>query len=352
MIDVGQLREIEPHIEAAHAKHTASSKSPYDPIRELYVAGGSDGSLVETIAHIHAVSSAHFERLDTLGVEYRPVLAASFMVNLLTEDNLPHYTKTIDRVAQQSEIFSSWLNRWTNEEQKHSILLRDYAIYSGIIGLEDAIIPHDMYHEGVVSQLEHGTEISIQSLASGFAYLSFQEGLTKVAHRNEKALLDSTGRRVVTRVAADEAGHESFYAYLQSIMFQLYPDETLIATAQVRRSFTMPGKIGIPKFEELATRMAIAGLFMPATVQQVQNEHLHGESWNIASLQPTNPEAEKAQAYLLSENKVLIRLQQSFEKKQDAAIQLAKENGTLLPFILGKTVDVDEHTKELVAIAA
>ncbi len=358
MIDIGQLRELEPYIEKAHNLHDAKSNSPLDPINELRLASGSsdEASVIDIFQNVNKNALAHFKKLDLLKVDYSSVLAASFLVNLLTEDNLPHYTKTIDRVAQDSEAFSSWLNRWTAEEHSHGVILRDYAVSSGIIGNSNSkLIPHQTYHDGVSSQLLNGTEITIESLAGGFAYLSFQEGLTKVAHRNEQFLLDSTGRRVVKRVAADEAGHESFYAYLQSIMFKLHPDESLIATDVVRRRFAMPGQIGIPNYINLAKRIAIAGIFNADMTRKVQDAHLHGEQWNIESLKPVTEAGKIAQEKLLGENKLLIRLQKMTDIDQDKEIKVAKESeveGQLLPFIIGKTVKINETTKEITPIAA
>jgi acyl-[acyl-carrier-protein] desaturase len=348
MIDRTQLKELEPIIEQAHEKHAARTNSPFNPIRELHAAQSIDDDFVHTINHIKEQATEHFNDLDELGVDYRPVLASSFLVNLLTEDNLPHYTKTIDRVAQESEAFTHWLNRWTAEEHQHGVILRDYALYSGILSTQPtAIIPHQTYHDGVTSQLLHGTEISITSLAAGFAYLSFQEGLTKVAHHNEEALLDQTGRRVVKRVAADEAHHEQFYATLQEGVLQLYPDEALVATAYIRRKFTMPGKLGIPHFDEHAKAIALAGIFNADMTREVQDKHLQGSKWNVANLTPQTDEGKKAKDSLLEDNKLLIRLQKRLEAEQDKAIENAQKAGALAPFVLGKTVIVNKDTKKL-----
>src|SRR5437588_7864359 len=51
---------------------------------------------------------------------------SALFVNLLTEDNLPHYFRTIDGVFGDDEPWSSWTRRWTAEEGRHSIVIRDY----------------------------------------------------------------------------------------------------------------------------------------------------------------------------------------------------------------------------------
>src|SRR3982751_2720197 len=54
-----------------------------------------------------------------------PVRSALF-VNLLTEDNLPHYFETINRVFGH-EAWRVWARRWTAEEMRHATVIRDYV---------------------------------------------------------------------------------------------------------------------------------------------------------------------------------------------------------------------------------
>ena len=47
-------------------------------------------------------------------------------MNLLTEDNLPHYYHAIESVFGSDEPWGFWSRRWTAEEGRHSIVIRDY----------------------------------------------------------------------------------------------------------------------------------------------------------------------------------------------------------------------------------
>ena len=47
-------------------------------------------------------------------------------VNLLTEDNLPYYHLAIWRTFGEDDVWGEWVRRWTAEEGRHAILLRDY----------------------------------------------------------------------------------------------------------------------------------------------------------------------------------------------------------------------------------
>src|SRR6476619_1867160 len=54
-----------------------------------------------------------------------PVRSALF-VNLLTEDNLPYYFRSIERMFGADDVWGAWARRWTAEEGRHSIVIRDY----------------------------------------------------------------------------------------------------------------------------------------------------------------------------------------------------------------------------------
>ena len=60
-------------------------------------------------------------------------VASALFVNVLTEDNLPYYFASIDNLFGRDGAWGYWTRRWTAEEGRHSIVLRDYLIMSGHI---------------------------------------------------------------------------------------------------------------------------------------------------------------------------------------------------------------------------
>ncbi|HSS34820.1 MAG TPA: acyl-ACP desaturase, partial [Patescibacteria group bacterium] len=55
------------------------------------------------------------------------VAQTSFEIGLLTEDNLPSYHRLIHGMFGDGEgAWISWVGRWTAEEGRHAIVLRDY----------------------------------------------------------------------------------------------------------------------------------------------------------------------------------------------------------------------------------
>src|SRR6185436_8683800 len=51
---------------------------------------------------------------------------SALFVNLLTEDNLPYYFRDIETMFGRDGAFGEWNRRWTAEEGRHAIVMRDY----------------------------------------------------------------------------------------------------------------------------------------------------------------------------------------------------------------------------------
>ena len=132
-------------------------------------------------------------------------VASALFVNVLTEDNLPYYFASIDNLFGRDGAWGYWTRRWTAEEGRHSIVIRDYLIVSGHmdpVALERARM----------AQVTGGVTPQPTTIADAFAYLALQELATRIAHHNTgKALPDGEGYTVMKRVAADENLHYLFY---------------------------------------------------------------------------------------------------------------------------------------------
>ena len=62
-----------------------------------------------------------------------PAVRSALFVNLLTEDNLPHYFNTIDALFGIDHPWGAWSKRWTAEEGRHAIVIRDYLTVSRLV---------------------------------------------------------------------------------------------------------------------------------------------------------------------------------------------------------------------------
>ena len=78
------------------------------------------------------------------------VAQTSFEIGLLTEDNLPSYHRLIHGMFGKGDgAWLSWVGRWTAEEGRHAIVLRDYLTVTRNIDPVALERARDMYLEGI-----------------------------------------------------------------------------------------------------------------------------------------------------------------------------------------------------------
>jgi acyl-[acyl-carrier-protein] desaturase len=176
------------------------------------------------------------------------------IVNLLTEDNLPSYHHEIATEFGRDGAWGTWVHRWTAEEGRHGIAIRDYLLTTRAVDpveLERA----RMAHMGAGFTSEYG------GVLSSIAYVSFQELATRVAHRNTGRISgDPICDQLLARVAQDENLHMLFYRNLLGAAFDLAPDLAMGAVRDVVTSFQMPGHT-IENFGRKSVQIAMAGIY-------------------------------------------------------------------------------------------
>src|SRR3954470_721433 len=134
---------------------------------------------------------------------------SALYVNLLTEDNLPYYFEVLNRTFAD-EAWQAWARRWTAEEMRHSIVMRDYVTVSRAIDLFEL-------ERARMAQVSLGQVPQPATVADGLVYVALQELATRISHRNTGKLLDDpAGYAVMSRVAADENLHYLLYRDLVS----------------------------------------------------------------------------------------------------------------------------------------
>ena len=164
-----------------------------------------------------------------------PVAQTAMTVNLLTEDNLPSYHREIATRFGRDGAWGEWVGRWTAEEGRHGIALRDYLVVTrGVdpVELENLRMAH------MSAGYDSGDKTALQAVA----YVSFQELATRVSHRNTGA---ATGcplaEQLLARIAADENLHMVFYRNLVAAALDRAPDATMCAIRDEVVGFQMPG---------------------------------------------------------------------------------------------------------------
>ena len=217
---------------------------------------------------------------------------SALLVNLLTEDNLPYYYHSISGFGG-SEAWQEWSRRWTAEEGRHAIVIRDYLTVTRAI--DPVALERARMH-----QVSGGIVPETESAADGLVYVSMQELATRIAHRNTGQLLDDRpGTAIMSRVAADENLHYLFYRDLASTALEIDPSTMVLAIDRQVRNFAMPGT-GIVDFEAHAKLIAAAGIYDFAQHHDQILVPVVLRHWKLDTLEGLSPEAEEARVRVLA----------------------------------------------------
>jgi acyl-[acyl-carrier-protein] desaturase len=242
--------------------------------------------------------------------EISDVARSALIVNLLTEDNLPSYHHEIALIFGRDDAWGEWVHRWTAEEGRHAIAMRDYMLVKRMVdpvALERFRMKH--MSAGYVSA-------NSGELMDSLAYVSFQELATRVSHRNTgKFTNDPMCESLLTRIAADENLHMIFYRNLLDAALQISPDQAMVAILNVVKNFEMPGT-GIPGFQRRAVQMAVEGIY---DLRQHRDEVLAPvlRFWKVFELEGLSDEGEAARTELAKFMDALEKQALRFEDKRD-----------------------------------
>ena len=238
------------------------------------------------------------------------VARSALIVNLLTEDNLPSYHHEIATLFGRDAAWGDWVHRWTAEEGRHGIAIRDYLLTSRAVDpvqLERLRMDH----------MSTGYTALHDDMIRSLAYVSFQELATRVSHRNTgKITGDAVGDQLLARVAADENLHMVFYRNLLGAALELDPSQTMRAITDVVTNFAMPGT-DIAGFQRKAVEMAIAGVY---DIRQHRDDVVAPvlRFWNVFEIEGLDAEGEQARTELADFMAELEKQALRFEDKRDA----------------------------------
>lgn len=295
---VDLLRELSPVVEANLNRHIGVAKDwyPHDYIP------WSDGRNFDGLMDGEPWSPDDAPLGD--------VARTALIVNLLTEDNLPSYHHEIATIFGRDDAWGEWVHRWTAEEGRHGIAMRDYMLVRrqvDPVALEDFRMKH--MSTGYASD-HHG------ELLHSLAYVSFQELATRVSHRNTgRHTDDPMCEQLLARIAADENLHMIFYRNLLAAALEIAPDQTVAAVRDVVLGFQMPGT-DIPGFQRKAIEMAVAGIYdLRSHRDDVVAPVLR--FWKIWDVEGLGEEGEQARSELNAFMGDLDKQAARFEDKRD-----------------------------------
>src|SRR5215210_7703765 len=118
MDDASLIRALEPTVEQLFDRHLATTKEWF-PHQHIPYSRGRDWTAEEAWSEDSA---------DLGGAVIDDAARSSLIVNLLTEDNLPYYFRTIERELGSDGAWGAWSKRWTAEEGRHSMAIYGYLM--------------------------------------------------------------------------------------------------------------------------------------------------------------------------------------------------------------------------------
>ncbi len=238
------------------------------------------------------------------------VARSALIVNLLTEDNLPSYHHEIAILFGRDAAWGDWVHRWTAEEGRHGIAIRDYLLTSRAV---DPVQLERLRMDHMSTGYESAHS---EDLLRSLAYVSFQELATRVSHRNTGKLTeDPVADALLAKVAADENLHMIFYRNLLGAALQLDPNQAMRAITDVVTNFQMPGT-DIAGFQRKAVEMAIAGVY---DLRQHRDEVVAPvlRFWKVFELEGLDDEGEQARTELAAFMDTLDTQASRFEEKRN-----------------------------------
>lgn len=307
MIDAPALLDaLDPTVERLLERHLTTSKEWF-PHEHVPYGRGRDPIPGETWSEADA---------DLAGATIDDAVRSSLLVNLLTEDNLPYYFRTVESLFGRDGAWGTWVRRWTAEEGRHAM-----AIY-GYLMATRAIDPHHL-ERCRMAQVSLGETPNPETLQDGFVYLALQELATRIAHRSTGRMMgDPAGYDVMMRVASDENLHQLFYRDLAADAIEVDPDGMVVAMERQVRTFSMPGT-GIPGFTEHAKKIAGAGIYDLTVHHEQILVPVVMRQWNVEGIEGLTQTGEEARERLMKRMAKSEKVARRLAERREASLASA-----------------------------
>jgi len=243
-------------------------------------------------------------------------LIAVLIGDTITEEALPTYESWLSMVEGVSKEehggWMTWTRHWSAEENRHGDLLNKYLYLSGRVNMR-AMEVSTQYLIADGFDIGTGTDPY-----RNFIYTSFQEIATNISHRRVASQAKKYGDVLLSKmcgvIAGDEARHAKAYKYFISKIFEIDPNEAMIAFEDMmRKKIVMPAhflrEIGLKvgqtfgHFTDAAQRL---GIYTATDYVDILKSLL--EDWHIESAKELNEAGEKARDYLMALPDRLLRV--------------------------------------------
>ena len=243
-------------------------------------------------------------------------LLAVLIGDTITEEVLPTYETWLSLIHPVIDGddggWHQWIRGWTSEENRHGDILNRYLYLSGRVNMKEMEI-------STQHLLTDGFEIgTARDPYKSFVYTSFQELATNLSHRRVAQFAKQEGDDVLAKicgnVASDEARHASAYKSFVTKIFEIDPNEMMIALEQMmRKRIVMPAHFlreqGLAKgdtfrhFSEAAQRL---GVYTAIDYINIMVSLI--KEWKIDAIGNLTENGEKARDYVMMLPSRLLKL--------------------------------------------
>lgn len=223
-----------------------------------------------------------------------PAIKVAVMLNLLTEEGLPHFYRIISEHVGDIDVWQRWSRLWTAEEDRHGNVMRDYVRDAALFSVAELDRMQFQFMRAGFNPSWGGSPYRL------LAYTSLQERATQAAHANTARLAASVEpvlQRMLAHLAGDEARHCAFYSDAFALMLGADPDGALIELETVASALSMPGET-IPGYLMMSEVERRAGIFGPREYADIVRERL--AHWRVNEAEPESGPGREAQERLMA----------------------------------------------------
>lgn len=243
-------------------------------------------------------------------------LIAVLIGDTITEEALPTYESWLTMVEgvskEETGGWMTWTRHWSAEENRHGDLLNKYLYLSGRVNMRAMEVSTQYL---IADGFDIGTGADPYR---NFIYTSFQEVATNISHRRVASQAKKYGDTLLSKmcgvIAGDEARHAKAYKYFISKVFEVDPNEAMIAFEDMmRKKIVMPAhflrEIGLRvgqtfgHFTDAAQRL---GIYTATDYVDILKSLI--DEWHIASMKDLNETGEKARDYIMNLPSRLLRV--------------------------------------------
>ncbi len=225
----------------------------------------------------------------------------------VTEEALPTYESwlaALDGVdIGKPGGWGEWSRKWTAEENRHGDVLSRYLYLSGRVDMQAV-------ETSVQYLLSDGIDIQTNNDPyRTFVYTSFQELATNISHRRVATLANKNDNHTLAKIcgmiAADEARHAKAYGSFVEKIFEVDPNEMMVAFADMmKKKIVMPAhnlrevgsKIGeaFESFSDAAQRLGVY-----TSVDYIDIIESLTKEWDISNMVGLDDAGEQARDYIM-----------------------------------------------------